>query len=100
VRTCNPFALTNPDSARLPIKHPPNIISRLTLPLHRQLYTLPSRIAFADWTPDVITTYRGPTPEIVAGLAESARKKLESTYTIGESGTAGPTGGETRNRTP
>ena len=44
--------------------------------------------------------YRGPTKEIVAGLAENVRAKLGSTYTIAESGTAGPTGGGTRNRTP
>lgn len=44
--------------------------------------------------------YKGPTPEIVAGLAEHTRKTLGSTYTVSESGTAGPTGGTTRNRTP
>jgi nicotinamide mononucleotide (NMN) deamidase PncC len=36
----------------------------------------------------------------VSGLAEHTRKTLGSTYTISESGTAGPTGGTTRNRTP
>ncbi|KAF2659479.1 competence/damage-inducible protein-like protein cinA [Lophiostoma macrostomum CBS 122681] len=64
------------------------------------LYTLESRIAFAGWTQDTIKSYSGPTPEIVAGLAEHTRSKLGSTYTISESGTAGPTGGTTRNRTP
>lgn len=64
------------------------------------LYTLESRIAFAGWTQDHIKAYSGPTPEIVAGLAVHTRKTLGSTYTVSESGTAGPTGGTTRNRTP
>ncbi|KAF2478099.1 competence/damage-inducible protein-like protein cinA [Lindgomyces ingoldianus] len=64
------------------------------------LYTLESRIAFAGWTDATIKDYKGPTPEIVAGLAEHTRKQLGSTYTISESGTAGPTGGTTKNRTP
>ncbi|KAJ4375241.1 hypothetical protein N0V83_002327 [Neocucurbitaria cava] len=64
------------------------------------LYTLESRIAFAGWTPEHIKDYKGPTPEIVSGLAEHTRKTLGSTYTVSESGTAGPTGGQTRNRTP
>lgn len=64
------------------------------------LYTLPSRIAYAGWTQQSIEHYKGPTPDIVAGLAKHTRKQLESTYTIGESGTAGPTGGNTPNRTP
>ncbi|KAF1848268.1 competence/damage-inducible protein-like protein cinA [Cucurbitaria berberidis CBS 394.84] len=64
------------------------------------LYTLESRIAFAGWTPEHIKDYKGPTPEIVTGLAEHTRKTLGSTYTVSESGTAGPTGGQTRNRTP
>lgn len=64
------------------------------------LYTLESRIAFAGWTDEHIKSYKGPTPEIVTGLAEHTRKTLGSTYTVSESGTAGPTGGQTRNRTP
>ena len=34
------------------------------------------------------------------GLAKHVRGELESTYTVAESGTAGPTGGATRNRKP
>lgn len=64
------------------------------------LYTLESRIAFAGWTEANKHGYTGPTPDIVAGLAEHTRKTLGSTYTVSESGTAGPTGGTTRNRTP
>ncbi|KAF7174098.1 hypothetical protein CNMCM5623_006441 [Aspergillus felis] len=64
------------------------------------LYTLESRIAFAGWTQSHIDSYEGPTPDIVAGLAQHVRNTLQSTYTVAESGTAGPTGGATRNRTP
>ncbi len=64
------------------------------------LYTLESRIAFVGWTQDSIANYKGPTPEVVKGLAENVRGKLGSTFAVGESGTAGPTGGSTRNRTP
>lgn len=64
------------------------------------LYTLPSRVAYAGWTQESLDKYRGPTTEIVAGLAKHVRKDLGSTYTIAESGTAGPTGGSTPNRTP
>jgi nicotinamide mononucleotide (NMN) deamidase PncC len=67
---------------------------------HPQLYTLESRIAFAGWTSATIQSYAGPTPSVVAGLAESVNKTLGTTYTVAESGTAGPTGGNTRNRTP
>jgi nicotinamide mononucleotide (NMN) deamidase PncC len=65
-----------------------------------QVYTLESRVAFAGWTQDNITGYKGPTTDIVAGMASHVRSKLGSTYTISESGTAGPTGGDTPNRTP
>ncbi|KAF2134387.1 hypothetical protein P153DRAFT_371777 [Dothidotthia symphoricarpi CBS 119687] len=64
------------------------------------LYTLQSRIAYAGWTEDAIKDYKGPTPDIVSGLAAHTRQTLGSTYTVSESGTAGPTGGQTRNRTP
>lgn len=64
------------------------------------LYTLPSRIAFAGWTEETIKDYKGPTPEIVSGIAKNVVAKLNADYCICESGTAGPTGGTTRNRTP
>ncbi|KAL4889803.1 competence/damage-inducible protein CinA [Aspergillus ambiguus] len=64
------------------------------------VYTLESRVAFAGWTPAHLEGYSGPTPTIVAGLADHVRHTLGSTYTVSESGTAGPTGGQTRNRTP
>ncbi|KAK4574028.1 hypothetical protein LTR86_001789 [Recurvomyces mirabilis] len=64
------------------------------------LYTLPSRIAYAGWSQETIAAYKGPTTDIVSGLAKHVRKDLESTYTIAESGTAGPTGGSTPNRKP
>lgn len=64
------------------------------------LYTLPSRIAYAGWTQESIANYSGPTTDIVSGLAKHVRKDLKSTYTLSESGTAGPTGGSTPNRIP
>jgi PncC family amidohydrolase len=64
------------------------------------LYTLPSRIAYAGWTQESIANYKGPTTDIVSGLAKHVRKDLGSTYTLSESGTAGPTGGSTENRKP
>lgn len=64
------------------------------------LYTLESRIAFAGWTEDTIKAYKGPTEDVVKTLAENVRNTLKATYCICESGTAGPTGGNTRNRTP
>jgi PncC family amidohydrolase len=64
------------------------------------LYTLPSRIAYAGWSDENIKGYSGPTPDIVAGLAKHVRGELKADYVIAESGTAGPTGGDTRNRTP
>ena len=54
------------------------------------LYTLESRIAFAGWTQADIDGYAGPNPDLVAGLASHVRRTLGSTYTVGESGTAGP----------
>ncbi|KAF7863852.1 hypothetical protein EAF04_006817 [Stromatinia cepivora] len=65
------------------------------------LYTLESRIAFAGWTQENISSYNGPTPDLVAGMAENLRAKLGSTYCICESGTAGPgASGEGANRQP
>ncbi|KAL1967811.1 hypothetical protein VTN77DRAFT_2500 [Rasamsonia byssochlamydoides] len=63
------------------------------------LYTLESRVALAGWTSAEVANYQGPTPAIVAGLAEHVRSTLQSTYTVAESGTAGPGAGPTR-RTP
>jgi nicotinamide mononucleotide (NMN) deamidase PncC len=42
----------------------------------------------------------GPTEEVVLGLAKGVNAKLGSHWTIGESGTCGPTGGHQPNRTP
>lgn len=64
------------------------------------LYTLESRTAYAGWTQEMTDDYRGPTTDVVSFLARNVRTTLASTYTICESGTAGPTGGSTRNRTP
>lgn len=64
--------------------------------MYVQLYTLESRLAFAGWTQSNVDNYQGPTPQIVAGLAEHVRSKLGSTYSVSESGTAGPGRGPTR----
>ncbi|EKM56071.1 uncharacterized protein PHACADRAFT_209566 [Phanerochaete carnosa HHB-10118-sp] len=55
------------------------------------VYTLASRTTFCDFTPDDFVNYQGPTPAIVERLATSTRAKLQATYAISESGTAGPT---------
>ena len=44
--------------------------------MYVQLYTLESRLAFAGWTQSDVDNYQGPTPQIVAGLAEHVRSKL------------------------
>ncbi|KAI5115459.1 hypothetical protein M0805_006178 [Coniferiporia weirii] len=64
------------------------------------LYSPPSRVAFGGWTQEDLKTYKGPTPDIVAGLAKHAHETLQSTYAIGESGIAGPTGRALTNLTP
>ncbi|CAK39077.1 uncharacterized protein An05g00430 [Aspergillus niger] len=46
------------------------------------VYTLDSRIAYTGWTPQHWENYSGPTPEIVAGIAENVRGTLKSTYTV------------------
>jgi len=64
------------------------------------LYTLESRTNYAGWTQENISNYKGPTTEIVSGLGKKVRGDLGATWVLAESGTAGPTGGNTRNRTP
>lgn len=41
-------------------------------------------MVFAGWTQANIDNYKGPTPEVVTGLAENIRRKLGSTYTVCE----------------
>lgn len=41
---------------------------------------------FAGWSQSHIDNYAGPTPDVVAGLAEDIRAKLESTYCVSEVG--------------
>ncbi|KAB8234411.1 CinA family protein [Aspergillus alliaceus] len=71
-----------------------------TISVAETVYTLESRITFAGWTPAHLENYNGPTPAIVAQMADHVRHTFGSTYTVSESGTAGPTGGTMRNRTP
>ena len=42
----------------------------------------------------------GPTEEVVLGLARGVNAQLGSEWTIGESGTCGPSGGHQPNRAP
>ncbi|OJA08700.1 hypothetical protein AZE42_10182 [Rhizopogon vesiculosus] len=55
------------------------------------LYTTKSRKTWAGWTDDNLVDYKGPTPELVTGLAVSIREQMDVTYCIGESGATGPT---------
>lgn len=64
------------------------------------LYTLSSRVTYGGWTQLQADEYRGPVPEISAGLAKHIRASLGSTYTLAEDGTARPTGGTALNRIP
>jgi nicotinamide mononucleotide (NMN) deamidase PncC len=48
----------------------------------------------------VMLIVSGPTEEVVLGLAKGVNAKLGSDWSIGESGTCGPTGGHQPNRTP
>ncbi|KAF1979668.1 putative competence/damage-inducible CinA family protein [Bimuria novae-zelandiae CBS 107.79] len=57
------------------------------------LYTLESRMAYGGWTKADVERYEGPTVGVVKGLAEHVRGMLGSSYTVSESGTAGPGGG-------
>ncbi|KAL5338164.1 competence/damage-inducible protein CinA [Aspergillus crustosus] len=64
------------------------------------VYNLESRIAFGGWTEDTLKDYTGSTPEVLTALADYSRQTLGSTYAVSESGTAGPTGGPGKDRTP
>ncbi|OTB02362.1 hypothetical protein M426DRAFT_322790 [Hypoxylon sp. CI-4A] len=64
------------------------------------LYSLESRLIFGAWTQTDVDNFNGHNVENVGKLAENVREKLNSTWAIGESGTAGPTGGNTRSKTP
>ncbi|KAL0260359.1 hypothetical protein SLS55_004045 [Diplodia seriata] len=55
-----------------------------------QLYTLESRLTYGGWTQEQIDNFTGPSIHCVLGLAEHVRGQLGSTYTVAESGSAGP----------
>jgi len=57
------------------------------------VYTLASRTALAGADAKQYENYRGTTPEMLASLTESMRRRLDATWCIAESGLAGPTGG-------
>ncbi|KAL9092183.1 MAG: hypothetical protein Q9159_000942 [Coniocarpon cinnabarinum] len=103
-----------PPAAMQPVLHEVTTLLKErqeTVAVAETLYTLPSRIAYANWTPRHLQDYAGPTPSIVQELAENTRSNIAKaeqdigkghgpTYVIAESGTAGPTGGTSRNRQP
>ncbi|KAF2665448.1 competence/damage-inducible protein-like protein cinA [Microthyrium microscopicum] len=65
------------------------------------LYSLQSRIAYSGWTEADVATYKGPTKDNVGQMAKHVRAQMKSSYTLGESGYAGPTGiGSSPNRQP
>jgi Competence-damaged protein len=76
------------------ISIPPSRTPVVALPLDNP-HTPPSR-------PVMICKIHGsgPTEEVVLGLARNVRQNLGSDWTIGESGTCGPTGGHQPNRQP
>ncbi|ORY73589.1 hypothetical protein BCR35DRAFT_307019 [Leucosporidium creatinivorum] len=53
-------------------------------------YSLPSRQAFLEWKESDTASYDGPTEAIVLSLARSLRRSLSSTWSLAESGVAGP----------
>ncbi len=57
------------------------------------VYTLASRTALAGVSAEQYANYQGTTPEMLAALAEAMRQRLDATWCIAESGTAGPGGG-------
>jgi PncC family amidohydrolase len=57
------------------------------------VYTLNSRVQLAGVDPRTLENYQGTTPDMVLDLAEKMRDRLGSTWSIAESGLAGPTGG-------
>ena len=59
------------------------------------VYTLKSRTELAGVPAEQYENYRGTTAAMLASLAESMRQRLGSTWSVAESGLAGPTGGRT-----
>ena len=53
-----------------------------------------ARQAWAGWTEENVKNYRGPTPEGATLMAAKVGETLQATWTIGETGIAGPTGGK------
>ncbi|KAI9024695.1 hypothetical protein DFJ74DRAFT_585959, partial [Hyaloraphidium curvatum] len=54
------------------------------------LYTLQSRLAWGGWTEENVKNYKGPTADGAASLGRQVGKSLEATWTIAETGIAGP----------
>ena len=56
------------------------------------VYTLKSRTALAGANPDDYKEYRGTTPVLLEKLGAAMQGRLESDWTVAESGLAGPPG--------
>lgn len=56
------------------------------------LYTYNARDKMAGLVREEQSKHRGSTPELVLALTESLRARLETTWAVGETGVAGPTG--------
>lgn len=55
-------------------------------------YSLKSRLKLSGWSNEDINTYTGPSEDVALRLARNLKLELGSTYTLSETGWAGPTG--------
>jgi PncC family amidohydrolase len=55
-------------------------------------YALKSRLKLSGWSADDIKSYTGPSEDVALRLARNMKLELGSTYTLSETGWAGPTG--------
>ncbi|VVT44060.1 uncharacterized protein SAPINGB_P000282 [Magnusiomyces paraingens] len=55
-------------------------------------YSLKSRLKLSGWSEEDIQSYTGPSEDVALRLARNLKYELGSTYTLSETGWAGPTG--------
>lgn len=55
-------------------------------------YALKSRLKLSGWSSDDIKSYTGPSEDVALRLARNMKMELGSTYSLSETGWAGPTG--------
>lgn len=56
-------------------------------------YSLNSRLKLSGWSQDDIDSYTGPSQEVAVRLARNLKMELSATYTLAETGWAGPDDG-------